>query len=78
MVCNVLNIPYQTTAVFTYESSPAGKDNSYSGLSPGDIVGWRNGNSGHVAVYVGEVGCMFIDCNGAGGTVRKIEKGYGP
>ena len=77
MVCNVLNIPYQTTAVFTYESSPAGKDNSYSGLSPGDIVGWRNENSGHIFIYVGEVDCMFIDCPGVGKTVRKVKNGFG-
>ena len=33
-----------------------------SGLTPGDIVGWYNGSgSGHVAVFIGEPDCRFID-----------------
>jgi len=33
-----------------------------SGLTPGDIVGWyKNQGSGHVAVFIGEPGCKFID-----------------
>ena len=77
LVCKVLNIDYKTTANFTYDSESVGSNNSYSGLSPGDIVGWRNGSSGHVAIYVGEENCMFIDCNGPGAAVRKVKNGYG-
>ena len=77
LVCNVLGIPYKTTAHFTYESKSVGSNNSYSGLIPGDVVGWRNGDSGHLAIYIGEENCMFIDSPGPGKETRIVKRGYG-
>lgn len=35
-------------------------------LKPGDVVGWRKpaGQSGHVAIFIGEPNCLFIHQNG--------------
>ncbi len=77
LVCIALNIAYKSTLGFTYSSASVGSNNSYSGLSPGDVVGWSEGSDRHVAIYVGEPNCKFIDCNGEGGTVRAVKNGYG-
>jgi hypothetical protein len=50
-----------------------GANGSYSGVSPGDIIGFP----GHVGVYIGEVGCKFIDVPGPGNYARKLANGYG-
>ena len=35
-------------------------------LKPGDVVGWRKpaGQSGHVAIFIGDPNCLFIHQNG--------------
>lgn len=46
-------------------------------LSSGDVIGWGgSGSQGHVAVYVGEAGCKFVDVPGPNKTCRKLNS-YG-
>lgn len=49
-------------------------------LSEGDVVGWgpkKAGESGHVAIYVGEANAKYIDCPGPGKATRALKNGYG-
>lgn len=56
-----------------------GDNNNYSGLNPGDIVGWKSGtDDGHVAVYVGQSGGpKIIDVKAPGLKPREMNAGYG-
>ena len=55
-----------------------GVDNIYTGLAPGDVVGWKNtSGSGHVAIYVGETEEKFIDVKTENEKPRKVVNGYG-
>lgn len=79
-VSAALNIPWED-ANSLMGSNPAyvGKDNSYTGLTIGDIVGWKvNGGSGHVAVYIGEASMKFLDVRQENSAPRKIINGYSP
>ena len=71
-ICALLGKPWKKADSFT-QGSYVGTDGSYSGLSPGDIIGFP----GHVGVYGGRAGKIFVDVNGEGGSVRTL-KSYGP
>ena len=71
-VCDLLGRPLILADSFR-RGAAIGSNNQYSNVSRGDIVGFP----GHVAIYVGEPGCMFIDVNGAGNPVRIVRNGYG-
>jgi hypothetical protein len=78
-ISTVLNIGWgSANEIMGSNPTYVGTNNNYSGLTPGDIVGWKSNNgSGHVAIYIGEVGSKFIDVNTNGGTPRKVVNGYG-
>ena len=62
LVCEALGIPWKSANTLM-GSNPQylGKGANYSGLKPGDVVGWkRTDKSGHVAIYVGIPGCVFV------------------
>jgi hypothetical protein len=55
-----------------------GVDNSYKGLNPGDVVGWKKeGGHGHVAIYIGEADMKFLDVKDDNQKPRAVKKGYG-
>ncbi|NUM34221.1 MAG: hypothetical protein HUU50_06740 [Candidatus Brocadiae bacterium] len=55
-----------------------GTNNNYSGLKPGDVIGWKSSSgSGHVAIYIGDGEAKIIDVPGSGQRPRKIMGGYG-
>jgi len=70
-VCALLGKPWKNADSFSRGAS-VGSNGHYTGLTPGDLVGFP----GHVAVYVGKPDANFVDVNGAGGVVRKM-KSYG-
>ena len=72
LVCKLLGKAWKSASSFTQGDS-IGSDGDYSDVSPGDIVGYP----GHVAVYVGEEDCEFIDVAGPGGACREVASGYG-
>jgi hypothetical protein len=78
-VASVLQIPWENAnSLMGGNPTYVGVNNTYSGLSPGDIAGWIDqGASGHVAVYVGEPQMKFIDVRDVGGTPRAVVNGYG-
>jgi cell wall-associated NlpC family hydrolase len=56
-----------------------GTNNTYSGASPGDVVGWKaSTGSGHVAIYIGESNQQFIDVPDENKVPRAVKNGYGP
>ena len=78
-VAECLGLPQKHSSLWNQGAS-VGTNNAYSGLTPGDIVGWPPkyaGGSGHVAVYIGEATLKFIDVPGPGNTTRRIRTGYG-
>lgn len=79
-VTAVLGIPWEAANdLMGVSSTSVGDNNNYSGLTPGDIAGWKaDSGSGHVTVYVGENGTKFIDVRSEGEAPRKIGNGYGP
>ncbi|XP_055340697.1 uncharacterized protein LOC129589835 [Paramacrobiotus metropolitanus] len=54
------------------QSTYIGANGSYSNVSPGAIVGFP----GHVAVYIGEAGCKFVDVPGPNRNTRCLSS-YG-
>lgn len=56
-----------------------GTNYQYSGLVPGDLVGWHAKPWGHVAVYIGKEGCdcMFVEVNGPKANARCLKQGWG-
>jgi hypothetical protein len=78
-VCAVLGIAWQdANSLMGAIPTPAGDNNNYQGMRPGDVAGWKVlGGSGHVAIYVGEPGQKFIDVQTEGHTPRSVGKGYG-
>jgi hypothetical protein len=78
-VCEVLGITWEeANALMGDAPAYIGDNNSYPGLVPGDIVGWKvGGGEGHVSVYVGETGVKFIDVRNSGAQPRKVVNGYG-
>ena len=78
-VSEVLDIPWRdANSLLGKTPSEVGSNNAYSGLEPGDVVGWRRaGAMGHVAIYIGEPGMKFIDVPGLGKAPRKLGNGYG-
>jgi cell wall-associated NlpC family hydrolase len=78
-VSTVLKISWEdANSIMGSNPTYIGINNSYSGLNPGDVVGWKsNSGPGHVAIYIGEAGMKFIDVNTNGGTPRKVLNGYG-
>jgi cell wall-associated NlpC family hydrolase len=78
-VSTVLDIDWESAnSIMGSNPRYLGSNNSYSGLNPGDVVGWKSSSGpGHVAVYIGEAGMKFIDVNTNGGTPRKVVNGYG-
>lgn len=79
-VCEVLGLPWESANSLLGDSpTAAGSDNTYVGLSPGDVSGWKGpGESGHVAIFVGEANLKFIDVRNPGALPRSINGGYGP
>lgn len=77
--CAVLKISWEdANALMGDNPVSVGKDNKYSGLKPGDVVGWKvEGGHGHVAIYIGEMDQMFIDVNSENGHPRALKHGYG-
>lgn len=65
-VCDVLGIPWEdANSLMGTNPKSIGKDNTYNGVAPGDVVGWKaSSGNGHVAIYVGEVNQKFIDVPG--------------
>jgi len=53
-----------------------GKDNVYTGLTPGDAVGLK-GPPSHIAIFIGEPGQKFIDVPDENEKPRKVKNGYG-
>lgn len=53
-----------------------GKDNVYTGLTPGDVVGLK-GSPAHIAIFIGEPGQKFIDVPDENEKPRKVKNGYG-
>jgi hypothetical protein len=78
-VCEVLGIPWEdANTLMGHEPHGVGTSNMYSGIEPGDVVGWkRPGAMGHVAIYIGEPGMRLIDVPGPGQRPRKLVNGYG-
>lgn len=78
-VSEVLEIPWEdANSILGSTPSLVGSNNAYSGIEPGDVVGWRRaGAMGHVAIYIGEPGMKFIDVPGPGKAPRKLGNGYG-
>ena len=60
LTADLLGMPWKKANSYTL-GDYAGVNNNYSGLSPGDIV-FVDTPHGHVAVYIGEPGCVFIHC----------------
>jgi cell wall-associated NlpC family hydrolase len=78
-VSSVLGIAWEdANSLMGASPTYVGVDNVYTGLVPGDVVGWKNsGGSGHVAIYVGETGEKFIDVKTENEKPRKVVNGYG-
>lgn len=78
-ICRVLGVPWESANSLLGDTpTVGGKDNDYPGLSAGDISGWKGaGESGHVAIFIGEAGLKFIDVRNPGATPRAIGGGYG-
>ncbi len=72
LTADLLNRPWKGADQYI-RGAYIGANGSYSGVAPGDIIGFP----GHVGVYIGEVGCKFIDVPGPGGICRKLVNGYG-
>ncbi|MCX4242403.1 NlpC/P60 family protein [Paraliomyxa miuraensis] len=78
-VCEVLGVPWEeANSLLGQDAHSVGSGNDYSGVEPGDVVGWtRPGTMGHVAIYIGEPGMKLIDVPGPGKRPRKLVNGYG-
>jgi hypothetical protein len=78
-ITSVLGIAWEdANSIMGNSPTYVGDNNTYPGLVPGDIVGWKvGGGNGHVAVYVGEPGTKFIDVRESGGKPRRVMNGYG-
>ncbi len=79
LVCKVLGIPWENAnTLLGTAPTEIGSNGSYRNVAPGAVVGWKRvGESGHVAIYVGEPGMKFIDVRAPGATPRKLGNGYG-
>ncbi|TWU03023.1 Caspase domain protein [Symmachiella macrocystis] len=80
-IIHVLQVPWENAnALMGNNPISAGTWPNYTGLSPGNIVGWKStSGSGHVAIYIGEADTKFIDVRepGAESRPRAIVNGYG-
>lgn len=83
-VSDVLKIPWRSAdSIMGEDPESIGRwpDYKLDKLKPGDIVGWKKKKSldgwGHVAVYIGQSDCMFIDVRRPGARPRKRTTGYG-
>ena len=78
-VATVLGIDWESAnSIMGSNPTYVGINNTYSGLNPGDVVGWPSSGSGHVAIYIGETpNKRFIDVKSNGLTPRYLH-GYGP
>lgn len=83
-VSEVLGIPWRSAdSIMGDDPESIGRwpDYKLDKLKPGDIVGWKKNSSldgwGHVAVYVGQSDCMFMDVRRPGARPRKRTTGYG-
>ncbi len=82
-VSKILNIPWENAEALMGENPifiGTMPDYDFEKLTPGDVVGWKtidavNGIA-HVAIYIGDDNCNFIDVKGRGYNPRKIQ-GYG-
>ena len=73
LVCELLGRPWKSADSF-HKGGSIGAFPNYHGVSPGDIIGFP----GHVGVYTGKSGEMFIDVPGPGKACRALKSGYGP
>ena len=76
LTADLLGLPWKSAKSYKV-GEYAGVDNDYEGLSPGDIV-FVDTPHGHVAVYIGEPGCVFIHCKEPNAKTTKIKHGFGP
>jgi hypothetical protein len=78
-VTAVLGIPWESANdLMSTSPAPAGDNNNYPNLQPGDIAGWTSeSGSGHVAVFIGEEGMKFIDVQSDNEIPRTLVNGYG-
>ena len=78
-VCAVLGMPWEAANALMGDAPIlAGDNNSYTGLTPGDIAGWTSDSgSGHVTVYIGDPGTKFIDVRSENESPRAVGNGYG-
>jgi hypothetical protein len=79
-ICEVFEIEW-INANSLLGNSPVyiGKNNEYSDVLPGDIVGWKKDRGhGHVSIYIGEPGIKFIDVQSENCCPRIVANGYGP
>lgn len=78
-ICAVLGIAHeQANELIGDDATYVGECPPYSGLTPGDIVGWRSeAGSGHVALFVGEdTKSYFIDVREPGAKPRSKNAYY--
>jgi cell wall-associated NlpC family hydrolase len=70
-VSKVLGIPWESANKLMGDApTKVGVDGTYTGLKPGDIVGWKKDPHGHVAVYIGDN--RFIDVREDGEKPRTL------